>query len=52
MDLSSKVPSKLKSNGAFHVTTGTCSAKPHPADGQVAAFKSHVAIFLNGLNLS
>jgi hypothetical protein len=30
------------SSGVFIVATGTCSAKPSPADGQTAAFSRHV----------
>jgi hypothetical protein len=32
----------LSSRSAFRVATGTCSVKPHPADGQIAAFRCHI----------
>jgi hypothetical protein len=35
---------KTQSNGVFCVTTGKCSVKPHPVDGQVAAFRLCVTI--------
>jgi hypothetical protein len=35
---------KTQSNRAFRVTMETCSAKPHPADAQVTAFRPHVTI--------
>jgi hypothetical protein len=35
------------SSGAFRVATTTCSAKPRPADGQIAAFRRHVTVIRN-----
>jgi hypothetical protein len=35
------------SSGAFRVAMGTCSAKPRPADGQIAAFRLHAKIYLS-----
>jgi hypothetical protein len=34
----------LSRNGLFRVATGTCSAKPRPADAHIAAFRRHVTI--------
>jgi hypothetical protein len=39
----------LSGNGLFRVATGTCSAKPRPADGHVAAFRRHVTIHIEAL---
>jgi hypothetical protein len=38
--------SSPSSSTAFHVAMGTCSVKPRPADGQIAAFSCHVTLWI------
>jgi hypothetical protein len=44
---SNNLPSR---NGTFRVAMGICPAKPHPADGQIAAFRDHVTVSFNVLS--